>query len=91
MGGSLGSAFSQTGQSGTPANPNDPNGAQKPSFLQSLVQGATKGAGKGFGQATQQQNRGPAQLPPAPSATPVDPRFFQPTGPAGGGSSPFYG
>jgi hypothetical protein len=91
MGGALGGVFSNQGQ-----------GADgSPSLLQSLVQGSAQGAGTAFGKGAQQpppRSGGPGGAMQAPAATPVDPRFFQPStftppgAPAPGGGNPaFYG
>ena len=86
----MGGIFSNQGQGA--------NG--QPSFLQNLVQGAAKGAGTAAGNGMQKQpGGGGGGLPAAPAATPVDPRFFQPSAqmpqrPGGGAGMPasaFYG
>lgn len=71
MGGSLGGVFSNTGAGA--------NGA--PSLLQKLVQGTAKGAGTALGKGMQTPPPGGpgGGSPGAPAATPVDPRFFQPS------------
>ncbi len=98
MGGSLGGIFSNKPQGATTTGPNGAS-TTAPSFLQSLVQGTAKGAGTAFGKGMQGQPGG-GGLMQAPSATPVDPRFFQPSAfappmngaaPGGGGNSAFYG